>query len=346
MIHNFYIKTVNCYPETKKHLDIRWIFYSCYEALNKNNADKFLNDLSIAFNTENILCPNGENMSEVLSEYIKMRSEKFNPSLTLMTAIDEYWDWQKLNKKATSKACEQTIVELQRLYRLYLQPEISRYYLYSQTYFKHSEEPIRVAFDKLLESLFFDSNKPALQCIELSDLQEVLIDEDDKLIFSRLVFPTYNVTKKMEIRKIGLKDKEQTAVHSVISDKFGLNYTFRHPDKPVEIGNLYRLFYLENYPKIASTQDRHYILIDSNEKIVGGICYKIIDKNVVLLDAVLITTLLKNRGIGTAMVEDFFSRMQSLNYKTIKTHLYQKRYFEKLGFGTDSRWGERVKFLK
>ncbi len=346
MINNFYIKTVNCYPETKKQLDIRWVFQACYEALNKNNADKFLNDLLIAFNTENILCPNGENMSEILSEYIKMRSEKFNPSLTLMTAIDEYWDWQKLNKKATSKACEQTIVELQRLYRLYLQPEISRYYLYRQTYFKNSEEPICFAFDKLIESLFFDNNKPALQCIELSDLQEVLIDEDDKLIFSRLVFPTYNVTKKIEIRKIGLKDTEQTAVHSIITDKFGLNYTLRHPDKPVEIGNLYRLFYLENYPKIASTLDRHYILIDNNEKIIGGICYKIIDKNVVLLDAVLITSHLKNRGIGTVMVEDFFSRMQSLNYKTIKTHLYQKRFFEKLGFGTDSRWGERVKFLK
>jgi long-subunit acyl-CoA synthetase (AMP-forming) len=346
MIHNFYIKTVNCYPETKKQLDIRWIFYACYEALNKHSADKFLEELLIAFKTENILCPNGENMYEVLDEYIKKRQEKFHPSLTLMTAIDEYWDWQKLNKRATAIACEQTIVELQRLYRLYLQPEISRYFLYSQTYFKYSDKPVQVAFDKLLESLFFDNNKPALQCIELSDLQEVLVEESDKLIFSRLVFPTYNVTKKMEIRKIGLKDKEQTAVHSIITDKFGLNYTLRHPDKPVEIGNLYRLFYLENYPKIASTHDRHYILIDNNEKIVGGICYKIIDKNVVLLDAVLITSHLKNRGIGTAMVEDFFSRMQSLNYKTIKTHLYQKIFFEKLGFGTDSRWGERVKFLK
>lgn len=346
MVHNFYIKTVNCYPETKKQLDIRWIFHSCYEALEKTTADKFLDDLLSSFKTENILCPNGENMYEILSEYTKMRKQKFNPSLTLMTAIDEYWDWHKLNKKATAIACEQTIIELQRLYRLYLQPEISRYYLYRQTYFKRADEPIRLAFDKLLDALFSDNNKPALQCIELSDLQEVLVEEHDKLIFSRLVFPAYNVTKKMEIRKIGLKDKEQTAVHSVISDKFGLNYTFRHPDKPVEIGNLYRLFYLENYPKIASTLDRHYILIDSNNKIVGGICYKIVDKNVVLLDAVLITSLLKNRGIGTAMVEDFFCRMQSLNYKTIKTHLYQKRFFEKLGFGTDSRWGERVKFLK
>jgi len=293
-----------------------------------------------------ILCPNETSVKEILSKYIKNRKEKYYPPLCLTVAIDEYWEWKSQNQQATSVACEETITELIKLYRIFQQPEIARYFLYRYTYFQDADYLTKKAFDTLLNTLYKNPGEPALNCIELSDLQNELKNEDDKLIFSRLVFPAQTTSKNIEVKKIGINDKEQTAIISKINDKYNQQFIFRNPIKPVEVGNLYRLFYLENYPKIATENDRHFVLIDGSNKIVGGICYKIVEADIVLLDGIVITEHLKLRGLGTALVKDFINRMRALNYKIVKTHFYTKKFFEKLGFQTHKSWGEFVLFLE
>ncbi|HPI19179.1 MAG TPA: GNAT family N-acetyltransferase [Candidatus Kapabacteria bacterium] len=346
MLLNFYMKTINHYPNTRKFLDITWIFDSIYEAIDVPIADLFLEKLLNILEVHDLLCPNETSVKAVLSKYIQNRKEKYYPPLCLTVAIDEYWEWKSQNQQATSIACEETITELIKLYRIFQQPEIARYYLYRFTYFHDADYLTKKAYDMLLHTLYINPNEPALNCIELSDLQNELKNDDDKLIFSRLVFPTQTTSKNIEVKKIGINDKERTAIISKINDKYNQQFIFRNPIKPVEVGNLYRLFYLENYPKIATENDRHFVLIDDSNKIVGGICYKIVEADIVLLDGIVVVDHLKLRGIGTALVKDFINRMRALNYKIIKTHFYTKKFFEKLGFQTHKSWGEFVLFLE
>jgi predicted GNAT family acetyltransferase len=115
--------------------------------------------------------------------------------------------------------------------------------------------------------------------------------------------------------------------------------------EPVEIGQLFRLFFYENYPKMISDQDRYLIVLDSQERIIGGICYKRIDENIAQLDGTVVASFLKERGIGSAMIEDFCNRMASQGIQIIKTHFFIPQFFIKLGFKVDQRWGALVKFL-
>ncbi len=223
-----------------------------------------------------ILCPNETSVKEILSKYIKNRKEKYYPPLCLTVAIDEYWEWKSQNQQATSVACEETITELIKLYRIFQQPEIARYYLYRFTYFQDADYLTKKVFDTLLQTLYKNPSEPALNCIELSDLQNELKNEDDKLIFSRLVFPAQTTSKNIEVRKIGICDKEQTAIITNINDKYNQQFIFRNPIKPVESVIYIPAVLLENYPKTATENDRHFVLIDAQIKLFGGICYKIV----------------------------------------------------------------------
>ncbi len=49
-----------------------------------------------------------------------------------------------------------------------------------------------------------------------------------------------------------------------------------------------------------------------------------------------------NRGIGSAMIEDFCNRMLARDVKIIKTHFFLTEFYKKLGFRADKEWGELI----
>jgi len=119
----------------------------------------------------------------------------------------------------------------------------------------------------------------------------------------------------------------------------------REPVEPTEVGQLYQLFFEENYPKNISKNDKHYVVTDSNNRVIGGLCYKILEDNIVLLDGSAITSPLQGKGIGSAMIEDFFTRMQSMGVNIIKAHFLFGNYYLKHNFKVDQKWGALVKYL-
>jgi len=91
--------------------------------------------------------------------------------------------------------------------------------------------------------------------------------------------------------------------------------------------------------------DKHFVICDKNDRIVGGLCYKILEDKTVLLNGSVISSPLKARGLGTAMVDDFFTRMASLGVKVIRAHFLLGNYYLKNKFQADKRWGAFVKYL-
>lgn len=344
LIQNFYRKTVAHYPWCGKFLNYSWILDACIEGLGMDRAVKFMTALQRDLIHEPDL-EDRRDFLKIVNSYLTELPNRYFVRVSLQNAIDRFLEWEQVNPHATPSAREEIISELYRLYRIDRFPEIAHYYLYRHTYFTKSNAHVQEVFDCLLNRMFHNSNIPATQMVELTDLQATLTDTIDRNVFSRLVFPRALRPQQLELLTIGDNERKQVIVRSQIMDKYGESYIVREPIEPAEIGQLFRLFIRENFPGTISEQDHYFIATDSQDRIVGGTSYKIQSKEVVHLEGVVVSTPLKGKGLGSALLEDFCIRMASLGIKVVKTHFFLREFCTSRGFKVDKRWGGLVRFL-
>jgi len=345
MLRNFYAKTIANFPRIKAELNVNWIFDACVEALGSEMAFQFLNQLQQDLIHEALQYYPQSEFIDLLSSYIKTHQNTYYMSLPLLNAIERYHHWEVLNPMATQTAREQTVLEVYHLYRLDRHPETTRYVLYRNTYFSKANQATLEAFDDLIAAMSMQRKKPAIQFLELSNLQSTLTDSDDRNVFSRMVFPQYQHRRELEVLKFGESESKHVIVHTTVTDKYNHQYTIRPPVAPAEIGQLYRLFFNQNFPKEISEQDRHYVVMNAQERVVAGISYQFHENNVAEIQGIVVSTPLKERGLGTAILEDFCNRMTSHDIHVIKAHFFLRPFYEKFGFQVDKSWGALVKFL-
>jgi GNAT superfamily N-acetyltransferase len=259
--------------------------------------------------------------------------------------VERYHEWERSNPRATSKARERQISELHRLYRLEAFGDLGRYTLYKETYFAGSGEDTGSAFDRLLNRMFRHPTHRPTHMMELSDLQATLGVEDDRLVFSHMVFPAGKRVRPVDVMAVGDQERGQVVVRSEVNDNRGEGYTVREPIGPAEIGQLYRLYLDSGMPLSLSDQSSYLLAIDGEERIVGGICYKIPEPQVAHMDGLVISASLRGNGLGGELLEDFSLRMQSLGVKTINTHFISRPFLKAHGFTLDEEWGGLVRFL-
>ncbi len=344
IVQQLYRRTIAHYPWCRFLIDIDWIFDACLEELGVEAGKRFLNELLENLETNEIIY-NDIPLKTSLEEYIeKLQKEMYLP-LPLRNAISRYYQWAEMNPLATSKAREQIIQELWRLYRLDRYPEIVRYYLYYKTYFSSSSNETKEAFSKLLNRMYTESSKSARQLIELSELQATLTDEDDRALFGKIIFPEAKEEKQLEVIAVGDSEHKQVMVKTIIEDNHNEKYYITEPKQPAEIGQLYRLFMKQGYHKTISEKDKFLLVFDSQDQIVGGLCYRYDGEDIVHLDGSIVATSLIGNGLGSALLEDFCTRMKEQGIRLIKTHFYLRKFYTKRGFKIDSRWGALVRFL-
>ncbi len=342
LVHNFYKKILAHYPWIRYQLDLSWIFDSAVEALGYEKAHEFFGELKHFLRGSNIPGIGNESLAGALNLYMAESARNYYMPLALLNAIDRYGEWAGSNPNATAAAKEDTVIELYRLYDLGRFPEIARYSLYRYTYFDGISSGITKTFDDLIAAMYLNNSRPAVQLIELSDLQGAIESPADLEVFSRLVFPHQSKPKKFELFR---QSSEQIALHSYITDTFGISYVIREPASPGEAGQLFRLFIIEKYPNSFTDEGRYFVVTDTAGRVVGGICYRAHDAETVHLDGVIVNSQLKGRGIGSAMLDDFINRMINNKYRILKTHFYLRNFYEKKGFTVDKKWGALVKYL-
>ena len=346
VINNFYMKTFAHYPWSGKFLKAEWIFDACIEAMGRKDASHFFELLKHDLDYKDIKCIKNISLSRHLNKYIEKFERCCYRPLALQNAIDRYISWLELNHEATTPAREQNIIEIIKLYELNNYPEIVRYLLYKETYFVDFPIQVHQAFDNLISKLGIDENSQAVRLLELSELQSMIKDKRDRAVFSRLVFPKVKNPIKMEVTNLGSRKENRLVVSSEIMDKQKKIFTVREPVSPAEVGHVYRLFYTEKYPKTVSKSDNFFVVLDEQDRIVSGICYKYIDEQTVHIDGTVVVSQLKGRGIGTALVEDFFNRMLSKGIEAVTTYFFLRAFYNRLGFRLDKKWGALVKFLE
>ncbi len=345
MIKNFYQKTVALYPWGGTHLKFNWIYKAMIESLGKKETFELLEEWrTFLKNTpDNYL--KSLRLEDSIDEFIKEQKNNHYYSLKIHSGISNYEHWIKLNPDATKEAREQTVYEIFDLFNIFKLGEIDRFYFYRHTYFNHSARAVQNAFGMLLEKMEEKPNTETIQLMELSNLQATLEDPTDRRIFSKMVFPKMKHYQEMDFVKVVDKNKEQIIVQTLIKDKSGLTYTMREPRDAAEVGKLYQLFYEENYPKTVSQMDKYFVVTDKYGRVIGGISYRTLENNIVRLDGTAVTSPLQGKGIGSAMINDFFTRMAAKDVAIIKAHYLLGNYFLKHNFKVDKKWGALVKHL-
>ena len=265
--------------------------------------------------------------------------------MPLQSAIERYLEWDDINPGATPKAKSDLIDTLFNLYRIDRFGEIARYYMYRHTYFADAADEVCTAFDYLLGVLHNDPDVPALSLPALSELQATLQHRDDRHIFGHLVFPRAHEVPSLEVLTIGDRSIKQVVVKSQITSEDGTRYYVREATEPAEIGQLYRLFLRQRFPKRVSEHDKFFILVDDLDRLVGGVCYEIESDRVVYLDGIVIARQLQSKALGSALLEDFCMRMTNYGLEVVRTHFYRRNFYLKRSFQTDQRWGGLVRFL-
>lgn len=345
LVDGFYRRAAANYPWCKAHLDLDWIFDAAYEAMGRDQASAFFADLQAALDRAPLPVWPGEDLAGRLRRYRDEFERGYAIPLPARSAVESYQEWRQANPLAPSRDRERKVLDLHRRYGLDRFPEIVRYFLYRHTYFAGRSERIESLFDRLLARLNAAPGEPAVQQVELSDLQAALRDERDRMVFSRLVFPRIDPSRRLDVTTRGDESDRRVVVQSFLHDRAGRVYAFSETLDPAEIGQAYRLFYKENYPKVVSQQDRHFVLKDAQERIVGGLCYRMLSNRVAWIDVIAVTSQLKSSGLGGAALDDFCARMASQGVPLVMTHLYLPGFFLRHGFRLDKRWGALVKTL-
>jgi long-chain acyl-CoA synthetase len=337
---NFYNRTIAHYNWVTDQLSIIWIFDSFREALGEDEGIRVLNEGLSEFKNNNV---EDTEMIELLENYIeKNKTQQYIP-LKIINAIRRFNKWLQMNPEPSNKAKFENIIELQNLYHLFGINVYLRFYLFRHTYFVDSKDSIKNKFDELLEMINKQKDKHATEIIQLSELRNLIADEDDKKVFSKMVFPELKDTSDI---KINISDENKSVIiSSFIKDSYGNMYTFRPPTGTQEIGQLYRIFFQDKFPKEISEFDRFFVTVDEQERVIGGICYKIQDSDSVFIDGTVVVPKMKGRGIGTAMLEDFCGRIASDGFSVCKTYYFMQDFYSKRGFKLDKAWGAMVRFL-
>jgi long-chain acyl-CoA synthetase len=345
ILQDFYCKTAALYPLCGKQMEVSWIFDACIEALGREEAMVFLERLREDLAQKPVGYFDNGNLSDDLEKYFASSKTKYYLPLAVYSAIDQFSDWYRMNPLTTSAAKEQTLFELLELYKLQAYPEVVRYYFYRYSYFVDATEAIRLNFDRLLEKMVSNTNVLPIQLIELSSLQSAISGAEDKNIFSRMVFPRLMSEQKIDFMKVGEQMQQHLVVKFLLTDKSGTQYTQRDPVEPREIGQLYQLFFRENYPKEISASDHQSIVTDENEEIIGGMTWRNLEDNNILMDGIVVTSSLQGRGIASGMIGNFFTSMAARGVKVVKAHFLLGNYYLKHHFEVDKKWGALVKRL-
>uniref|UniRef100_UPI00404AF3DD GNAT family N-acetyltransferase n=1 Tax=Candidatus Saccharicenans sp. TaxID=2819258 RepID=UPI00404AF3DD len=345
MVENFYLKMMAAYPWTKKILDPSWLFDAAFEVWEEKEAFKFLESLRDELEAEDVELENFGSLKLQLESYLS--EVRKNPVLpvSVLAAIRKFKEWEMIRPGLPPAEREEQVLELIEEYDLDKKPAWIRFYFYRHTYFASSPAEAILAFEKLLVRMKEKPEKLPHQFLELSEIQSHLENDFDRQVFSRMVFPYARQQKEIALLKTGEPGQEKLIVTSVVKDKNGQEYVFKQTCDPAEIGQLYRLFLKENYPRVISQENQHLVLMAEEGVLVGGLCFRYISNQVVFMEGLVVSEGYKNRGLGRAMLRDFLSRMRSSSIKMVMTHYLIPFFFLKEKFEVDKSWGALVRYL-
>ena len=343
MLRNFFHEVQGLYPRCRGALDPVWIFEACVEGLGIDEARTFLGGLRDELARGGDL-PVPRAFKDELERFLAGLAERFHAPLGLDLAVERYGEWEARRLDASTSDRHDVLRQLLRLYRLDRGGDAVRYHLYRRTIFAWSGEKVLSAFDGLLAAMRGKPHERPARMVELFDLQTALSTDEERLVFSGMVFPAAPPGRRYRVRTS--EEGRHVLVTSSLKDRSGTAWEVRESIEPVEIGQLYRLFVRSGIPHPFAERRRHLIVLDAQERVVAGISYSLAEGDAARLDGIVVAAPLRGRGLSSAMLDDFCARMSGLGVRVVTTHIAFRDAHLGAGFHRDRRWGGLVRYVE
>ena len=187
----------------------------------------------------------------------------------------------------------------------------------------------------LLEFLLGDSVWPVSAALvdRPSGSEEGIYPHIDAADYAELV-----KTNKGENRNLDLVFKTE--------DSKGEIYTVRPPFQPKEIAKFQTIISKENLTVTFTADHEFLFILNSRNKVIGGLYYKLKNNLRIHLEWVVIMKKYQNRNLSKRLMDDFFNRMSQAGHKIVTVGFYHESFFYKQGFEIDQSFGGLVKNLK
>ena len=263
--------------------------------------------------------------------------------LALRGAVARYAEWQRSNPKATPAARRQLAAHMRGLYGLDAHGEIARYHLYRRTLLRRCRRRRPAAFDRAAASGSSSGRASrATRLVELSELQAALASRGGPARASASWCS--RASSRCRTRSCGARPAGRASCSPHVVDSRVGHFTVREPAGPAEVGRLYRL--LADSGLAPGPASRQLVLLDREERVVGGITWRTAAPRVAHVEGVVVAPALRSQRLAAALVEDFCARLASAGYVAIHTHFGPGPFPFAPGFRVDRRWGGLVRFLE
>ena len=121
-------------------------------------------------------------------------------------------------------------------------------------------------------------------------------------------------------------------------------WVVREPVDAAEVGRLYRLFVRAGLPRAFSSERRYLVVLDSGERIAGGVSWSLLSPETAQLDGLVVAPSVRGRGLSSALLDDLCARLASLGVRSLLAH-FAFRNVPLPGFRLDRRHGGLVRDL-
>jgi long-chain acyl-CoA synthetase len=336
---NFYLKTTMHYNWLRGRISQQWIFESMMEAFGREETYEKIDGL---LNSDFIEYPELKDSARDFLEEI--RETPYIP-LQLETAIMRFFDWYAGHPGSTAESLAQSADDIYNLFNIGSMDDIFRYYYYLYTYFRNAGKQFRSGLENFITGIITGKEEPGPRLSEhprLAELHSLLENSYEKITFNRMIYPNLKISEKAELTATGSGTRRHSSLVSYIRDNSGEVFTIREPLSASEVGMLYRIFFIEKFPRQITEKDNYLVLADSREIITGGLCYRVLNEEVVHLDGIVLNRSIRGRGLGSGLLGDFIPRMRSAGFKLIKTPNVFREFYLSKGFRISDTWGTAV----
>ncbi len=340
MLRNVFREPAALSPRLAAVLSPSWIVDAAFEALGEERARAFLRETREAAGA-----PASEAWERLLAaiEAALAALPGERTPLALETAAARFAAWEEERPSASLAERERTAESLLRLYRVDALGEEARYRLFRRTVFARSARPVLEAFDALLAALRARPGSRPTHLVELEALHAALSTDGERHAFTRLVFPAARSSRPVEVSVVGDSVK-QVVLATELVDRMDGAWVVREPVDAAEVGRLYRLFVRAGLPRAFSSERRYLVVLDSGERIAGGVSWSLLSPETAQLDGLVVAPSVRGRGLSSALLDDLCARLASLGVRSLLAH-FAFRNLPLPGFRLDRRHGGLVRDL-
>ena len=363
IIHSFYQKPVKSnldfitklyrelIIETEKRFKglnhiLNWeIVLTCIlQAVGKEKGLVILNQIANEVGSKDIYGLNLAHVNEYISE---VKAYGYIPKSVIFAAL-RFQRWMDLNPEATIESQCNILQEMYNDYRLNTfytsHPEI-RLRFFLLTCFADHDSFVAKRLFELSSQLHHHEIKSSELDINIHALaKEPNCSKEDIYFLTRLIYEHVDSANYAElITRATDQKKLDLAVN--VKNNDGRIFTIRPPFKPKEIANFFDL--LLSYDLTVQFGEDHDFLIvfSANKALVGGVFWKMIDKNTAHLEKIAIHKKFAKNGLGDLLMNEMIHRVKKSGVTYLTVGLMETEFFQRFGFKEDESISEYVKEL-